>query len=92
MVYGNQDPGVGESGRVTNLGNRLIDNSIEVQIYCIAQYSSMSFYTAFGPMGNWQKLWSSQLSHYQYGEVPGCQHQRGLLVKMEEATSVLFLA
>lgn len=85
----------GESGREWQShqpGKQTLDNSIEVQIYCIAQYNSMSFYTAFGPVGNWQKLWSSQLSHYQYGEVPGCQHQRGLLVKMEEANSVLFQA
>lgn len=59
------------------LGKQVPETIIEVQVYCTVQ--QQAFYTAFGPVGNLHKPWSSQPSQWHYGEVAGCQHLRGLL-------------
>lgn len=71
-----QDQAEGEEGRVVNLGNRLW----RPESRCgstVLHNSKRLFYITFGPMVNRHEIWSSQLSHCHYGEMPSCQHPKG---------------
>jgi hypothetical protein len=81
---GNQDPGGGEGGWVTNLGQTL-ETTIGVQLLYWATESMVFFYTAFGSAKNWQVLWSSQSFLWHYGEVPATG---GTYIKPETATTL----
>lgn len=53
---------------------------------------SSVFYTAFGPMGNRQELWSIQLSYCQYGVARRWPAPEGTSLKTVEVVTPLFRA